>query len=200
MGDERDFGALLRRFRRDAGLSQEALAERAGLTTQAISALERGSRRSPQRETVRALGEALGLAPAERVAFEAIVARRRGPAVSGPEVSPGPAPQRPDLSVPPALVGREEAVAALVAALASGERLLTLTGPGGVGKTSLALAVARAAAHLVDGAVCFVPLAPLRDHDLSPPPSRRRWGCGRRVLPGGQRPCVPICANDRSCW
>jgi len=52
------FGALLRQYRRAAGLTQEALAERAGVTAQAISALERGFRRRPHPSTVRLLAAA----------------------------------------------------------------------------------------------------------------------------------------------
>ena len=55
------FAALLRRHRVATGLSQEALAERAGLSVRAISDLERGARRAPYRETVRLLADALAL-------------------------------------------------------------------------------------------------------------------------------------------
>ncbi|MBV8531494.1 MAG: helix-turn-helix domain-containing protein, partial [Candidatus Eremiobacteraeota bacterium] len=65
-----DFAGLLRRYRRDAGLSQEALAERAGLSKDAISALERGTRRAPYRDTVGLLASALGLDGEDRRAFE----------------------------------------------------------------------------------------------------------------------------------
>lgn len=167
--DERNFGALLRRYRRAAALSQEALAERAGLTAQAISALERGVRQVPYRDTVRMLGDALDLAPAERIAFEASVARRRGPAPPLAPPLPAAVEQRwLGLPLPPEpLLGRDEAVVALANMLTGGARLVTLTGPGGVGKTRLGLAVARAAAaHFADRLVCFVPLAPLRDHNL----------------------------------
>jgi len=165
-GGKEDFGALLRRYRRAVGLSQEALAERAGLTAQAISALERGVRQAPYRDTVRMLGDALSLDPAERAALEASVARRRGPATT---LAPAATEQRwPGVPIPPEpLLGRDEAVAALADLLIGGARLITLTGPGGVGKTRLGLATARAVAtHFADGAVCFVPLAPLRDHGL----------------------------------
>jgi len=171
MGDKETFGALLRRYRRATGLSQEALAERAGLTAQAISALERGVRQAPYRDTVRMLGDALDLAPAARDAFEASVARRRGPAPSlAPAGPPAAARRWPGVPIPPeSLLGRDEAVAALAQLLTGGTRLITLTGPGGVGKTRLGLATARAvAAHFAEGAVCFVPLAPLRDHGLVP--------------------------------
>jgi class 3 adenylate cyclase len=71
------FGELLTRYRRAAELTQEALAERAGLSVHGISALERGVNRTPQRETVRRLAQALGLAAQERAALEA-AARCRG--------------------------------------------------------------------------------------------------------------------------
>ena len=53
-----DFATLLKRQRETAGLSQEELAERAGLSVQAVSALERGTRRNPHAATVRLLADA----------------------------------------------------------------------------------------------------------------------------------------------
>ena len=55
------FGSLLRHFRLEAKLSQEALAERARVSVETIGALERGARRSPYRDTLALLVEALGL-------------------------------------------------------------------------------------------------------------------------------------------
>lgn len=55
------FGARLKRYRVAAGLSQEALAERAWLSGRAISAYERGLRRAPYRDTLLQLDRALGL-------------------------------------------------------------------------------------------------------------------------------------------
>ena len=69
--DSPDFGALLRHYRLAAGLSQEALAERARMSTQGISALERGYRRTPQRETLALLVGALVLNDEQRGKFEA---------------------------------------------------------------------------------------------------------------------------------
>src|SRR5262245_57355337 len=74
------FAALLRRHRLAVGLSQEALAERAGLSLRGVSDLERGARTVPQRRTVRLLAGALGLPPEEAAALERAVGRRRGPA------------------------------------------------------------------------------------------------------------------------
>ena len=69
---------LLQRHRRAAGLTQEALAERAGLSVRAISDLERGARRAPYRHTVAQLAAALGLAAPDRARLEAARRRRRG--------------------------------------------------------------------------------------------------------------------------
>ena len=66
------FGELLRRFRVAAGLTQEELAERAQLSTRAVSDLERGINRTPRRDTVQLLADALELTQAERATFEAV--------------------------------------------------------------------------------------------------------------------------------
>jgi predicted ATPase/transcriptional regulator with XRE-family HTH domain len=178
------FGALLRRYREGAGLSQDELAEQAGVTGQAIGALERGERRRPFPATVRRLAEALGLSDDERAAFLAIVPPR-GPALerTSDGMTPGPPasdrddgaaspgiPGIPDLPTPlTPLLGREGDVARATTLLREGARLLTLTGPGGVGKTRLALQVAtETKAHFADG-VAFVPLGPLADAGLALP-------------------------------
>ena len=75
--DRVSFGDLLRRLRRAASLSQEALAERASLSRRGISDLERGARQAPRLETVRLLAEALTLGDADRVA---LLAAARPPA------------------------------------------------------------------------------------------------------------------------
>ena len=63
------FGALLRHHRLTAGLTQEELAERAGLSTRGVQALETGGRTSPRAETVRLLADALGLDAETRAAL-----------------------------------------------------------------------------------------------------------------------------------
>src|SRR5262245_35413779 len=60
------FGALLRRYRRGAQLTQAQLAQRAGLSVDAIAALEHGRRRWPHADTLALLAEALELAPEQR--------------------------------------------------------------------------------------------------------------------------------------
>src|SRR5919107_2876587 len=151
------FGERLRRLRVAAGLSQEALAERSGLSAQAIGALETGKRRRPYPHTVAALADALELTEGERSALAEARVTRSAVAISQPPLPRQRAP----------LVGREQEVREIVALLHAGrDRLLTLTGPGGVGKTSLALAVADAAGDAFGGDVAFVPLATIADAGL----------------------------------
>src|SRR5262245_43702656 len=71
-----DFADLPRPHRLAAGLTQEELAERAGMSPRGISDLERGARTHPHRETVRLLVEALDLAGAPQGAF--LAAARQG--------------------------------------------------------------------------------------------------------------------------
>jgi predicted ATPase/transcriptional regulator with XRE-family HTH domain len=163
------FGARLRALRIAASLSQEELAERAHLTTHAVSALERGTRTRPYPHTVRSLADALGASEDERAALFAAVPTRRGAAPAPPSRSDAaaiPVPAR--LPVPPTpLVARETEVSEVTALLRDpAHRLVTLTGTGGVGKTRLGIAVAdQLLASFPDG-VTFVPLASTTDPDL----------------------------------
>jgi len=156
-GTQRSFGAQLKVLREAAGFTQEELATIAGLSVHAVSALERGERRRPHVETVRALSAALDLTGAPRDALLAS-ARTAAPATAVDPLH--------DSSLPLALtmlVGREVDLQTLQRWLAdSAARLITLTGPGGVGKTRLALELARATADAGTTRVAFVPLAAIR--------------------------------------
>jgi predicted ATPase/transcriptional regulator with XRE-family HTH domain len=151
---------LLRHYRLAAGLSQEALAERARMSTQGISALERGYRRTPQRETLALLVGALALNDEQRGEFEATAARSvlLGRAAT---VTVGPWAEGATANLPLALtsfVGRQIELGE-IATLVHGHRMVTLTGAGGVGKTQTALHVATTPGEGADGAVCFIELA-----------------------------------------
>jgi predicted ATPase/transcriptional regulator with XRE-family HTH domain len=164
-----DFGTLLREFRIAAGLSQEALAERARISTNGISALERGYRRWPQRETVALLARALTLDDEQRGRFEAVAARSGQVRPSGRSLGHRRPMDRGGASALPialtSFVGREAELAE-IAALARAHRLVTLTGSGGVGKTQTVLHVGTALADADSSAVCFVDFAPVGDSSL----------------------------------
>src|SRR5689334_15714321 len=96
---------LLRQLRERAGLTQEELAERAGLSADAIGLLERGERQRPQRYTVQRLAGALALADDQRAQFEA-AARRATPSLSAPDRPPFPVVGTP-------LIGRDAEIADL---------------------------------------------------------------------------------------
>jgi len=158
VGAPRSFGAQLKALREAAGFTQEELATIAGLSVHAVSALERGERRRPHVETMRALSAALDLTGATRDAFlESGRAPAQATAVDELTGVSLPAPLT-------ALLGRERDVQTLRQWLAEpAARLITLIGPGGVGKTRLALELARAIADEGAGRVIFVPLAAIQD-------------------------------------
>jgi predicted ATPase/transcriptional regulator with XRE-family HTH domain len=151
------FGAQLKALRETAGFTQEELATIAGLSVHAVSALERGERRRPQVETVRALAAAFDL---DGPALEAFLGSARPSALTDPHDDPGGSLP---LSLTP-LVGRDGEMDALRQWLGDGiTRLITLAGPGGVGKTRLALDLGRSLAQDESFRVVFVPLAAIRD-------------------------------------
>src|SRR5712691_10131917 len=161
-GASGSFGAQLKALREAAGFTQEELATIAGLSVHAVSALERGERRRPHVETVRALSAALDLTGATR---DALLGSARAPAHNAAvdELSGASLP----LALT-ALLGRDADVQTLRHWLADpAARLITLIGPGGAGKTRLALELARAIADEGAIRVVFVPLAAIRDPGLA---------------------------------
>ena len=156
------FGALLKELRLTAGLTQEGLAARAGLTTNGVSSLERGIRTHPYPHTVRALADGLALTGNQR---EKLLASARNGGPTAPAGAPGTDGRLPASPTP--LVGRERDVEEVVRLLHRDDvRLVTLTGPGGVGKTRLAVEAARQAGPSFPDGVAFVGLASLADPAL----------------------------------
>lgn len=153
-------GSVLRGLREDAGLSQEELAERAGLSPHAISALERGTRTRPYPHTLRSLAAALDLGEDQRAALLAAVPPRSPRHPAPTSAADGTSGSR-DLPVPATpLIGRDDDVGR-VADLLRTSRLVTLSGPGGVGKTRLSLAAAASVRDRYADGVRLVELAPL---------------------------------------
>jgi predicted ATPase/DNA-binding XRE family transcriptional regulator len=152
---------MLRRHRDAVGLTQEELAERAGISTRAVSDIERGTRRLIYRDTADRLTKALRLGPEESADFEA-AARGRGAAQAVDAEERGTAP------VPlTRLIGRELELARITDHLLEADaRVISLVGPGGVGKTRLALEVCQGMGNAFEDGVCFIPLGDIRDPRL----------------------------------
>ncbi len=146
-------GQWVRQRRVALGLTQEALAIQIDCSLSLVRKLERGERRPPPDALPRLL-DLLGAGPAERAAFL--------PAAEAP-LPVAPAPRRPGaVPAPPnRLIGRDSELAAVVRRLADGPRLLTICGAPGIGKTRLAQHAAADLLPLLDGAVTYVPLAPV---------------------------------------
>lgn len=158
------FGDLLRQLRLVRGLTQEELAERAGLSVRGISDLERGVKRRPRPDTLALLAQALDLDPTERAHLDRLL--HLVPARRASVTPPAPSATRHNLPAQlTSFIGRVQEIAEL-RELVLAKRLVTLTGPGGIGKTSLVLAVASTlTTRFVDG-VALVELAALADGDL----------------------------------
>ena len=163
------FAQLLKEHRLAAGLTQETLAERAGLGVRTIQGLE-GGENQPLRGTLHRLAVVLNLSEEERARFLAVATPTpRRPSTAGADLA------RQPLSVPShnlpvqlsSFVGRRREIATVTALLAS-TRLLTLLGTGGVGKSRLALHVAAGLVDRFPDGVWLVELAPLAEPDLVP--------------------------------
>jgi predicted ATPase/transcriptional regulator with XRE-family HTH domain len=143
-------------------LSQEELAARSYVSVRAVSDLERGVNARPRLHTATALADGLGLEGAERRAFERRARPSEGDGEPAGEPLAVPARARPPLTLDSFVDdgARVDAVLALIADRAN--RVVSLTGPGGVGKTRLSLEVAAR----LEGPVAHVALASLDDPAL----------------------------------
>jgi predicted ATPase/transcriptional regulator with XRE-family HTH domain len=189
-----DIGKLLRYLRERHGLTQEGVVAKAcgGISVETLRKIERG-RSWPRRHSLDQVMVALGLEAAEREAVGSAWLRRTGPR---PETSVAPLPSGPQAPraaplVGP-LIGREEAEATVARLLTQDAMpLVTLTGPGGVGKTSLGLRVSQRVAPNYRDGVVFVDLAPLTMADLVPAYIGRALDVGEQ----GTRPLADTVAD-----
>jgi tetratricopeptide (TPR) repeat protein/transcriptional regulator with XRE-family HTH domain len=149
------FADLLRKLRTGARLTQEELAEAAGLSPRSISDLERGIAATPHRETVRLLADALRLTGPPRAEFEA-AARGWPVPVTGGAAAMHTLPR--DIA---SFTGRQQELEQLAEAAAEAGGVVgihAIGGMAGVGKTAFAVHVAhRLAGRFLSGQI-FLPL------------------------------------------
>jgi predicted ATPase/transcriptional regulator with XRE-family HTH domain len=188
MNADHDFGVWLRQARADYDLTQEALAEKIGCSPQTVRSFETGRRR-PSRDMAARIADILHVPADARESFIRL-ARSVGPAGMAASAASSldavsAAPLRLSVQLPTAsLIGRHADLRSLSQALvAEGRRLVTLLGPGGIGKTRLATqAAADLAGHFSNGAVC-VPLAPVTNADDVVTAIAETVGCPLRGSP-----------------
>jgi predicted ATPase/transcriptional regulator with XRE-family HTH domain len=169
MYEAASFGQWLKQQRKHFDLTQEELAERVGCSYITIRKIESAERR-PSRQVAYLLADLFNVPPGELDAFIAFARGSDNPTPSPPAVSGHhPTGNLPSPLTP--LIGREEIVVMLCDMLArepqDGEvRLLTLTGPPGIGKTRLSLQIAANLLGSFPDGVWFVELAALVEAKL----------------------------------
>jgi predicted ATPase/DNA-binding XRE family transcriptional regulator len=171
---------LIRRLRDSIGVTQEELADRAGISVRTVSDIERGLRRSLYRDTAQRLAEALEIAEEERPDFAALARGRIEKIRSGSPFSPSRDASSLFATVPLAptrLIDRERELDILMKAFADRSiRLLTLTGPGGIGKTRVAAEAALRAQGMFRDGLFFLSLSSVQEADRVVPLMARALG------------------------
>ncbi len=169
------FGQWLRQRRKALDLTQEELAERISCSSAFIRKIEAGQR-GVSKQVAEAMADVLGVTPDERPAFLSFArgvgvgtvtdTQQFGVGLQHPTyVSTLTAPTNLPAQLTP-LIGREADVTQVHGLLRREEvRLLTLTGPPGIGKTSLAIEVAGRLLDAFPDGRFFVTLAPINDPD-----------------------------------
>ena len=163
------FGQLLRFLRQRAGLTQRELSIAVGYSESQLSRLEQNQRPPDEAVLAARFVPALHIehepAWAARLLQLGAISRAPGNASEPALAAQAPAPPSNLPLQLTSFIGREQEIAQ-VRRLIGQRRMVTLTGPGGTGKTRLALAVAvELAPDFADG-ICFVNLAPVTDPDL----------------------------------
>ena len=153
------FAGMLRQLRAGAALTQEELAEAAGLNSRTVSDLERGLATTPHKDTVRLLADALQLSGSARVDFEAVA---RGHAVPGQARGRSVAAATRTLPRDIAsFTGRQHELAELADAAAGAGGVVSIHaigGMAGIGKTAFAVHAAHRLAGRFPGGQIFLPL------------------------------------------
>ena len=153
------FAGVLRGLRTGAGLTQEELAEAAGLNSRTVSDLERGLATTPHKETVRLLADALQLGGSARIEFETAA---RGHAATGRVGGRGVAAATRMLPRDIAsFTGRQHELAELAEAAAGAGGVVSIHaigGMAGIGKTAFAVHAAHRLAGRFPGGQIFLPL------------------------------------------
>ncbi len=183
------FGQWLKQRRRELDLTQEAVADATGYSSDTIRKIEAGKRR-PSRQITEVFADYLQIDPQDRaafilwargngdpapLAFAGVVQEPRAtsPEPENPRIVSVPLPQGRATDeanlpfLPIQLIGREQDLAHLKALLwHSTTRLLTLVGPPGIGKTTLGIALAHTAQADFKNGLLYVPLGPISDPTL----------------------------------
>ena len=153
------FAGVLRGLRTGAGLTQEELAEAAGLNSRTVSDLERGLATTPHKDTVRLLADALQLGGSARIEFETAA---RGHAATGRVGGRGVAAATRTLPRDIAsFTGRQHELAELAEAAAGAGGVVSIHaigGMAGIGKTAFAVHAAHRLAGRFPGGQIFLPL------------------------------------------